>query len=446
MRKYSIILIIIDALRADFYSYSKDYIGKIRKILEKSSWFEKAYASINATDPSLTSMLSGYYPSSTGMVQHGHRVSASHLRLLGKVAFLQEILRSSGYRTFAVDFLDRWHSRGFHDYVNPRASSVKARLFRILPASIKRIAARTSPVRKAASIPYDAREATRVAKRFVRRCRGRSYFLFLHYWDTHLPYNTDNIYVNIRKYGDLRVTDVARGLRGPWGDKLLEVFGDSMVDEVISRYYSAGVYVHKLIYELLEEVDLDKTIIVITADHGESLGEHGIWFDHHGLYEVSLRVPLFIYLPDHEGGVRPGAYQHVDLTPTLLGLLNYRRVVDPLADGLDLSECILGGMGCPVDRLVFAEEWYVERKMSIIEDKIKYIYAPDPKEARCRYCGVVHGGLRELYDLGEDPGETRNLAQAREKLADQMEAKLKSFARRLLGKRVKLSLRSVSRF
>ncbi|MEB3846372.1 MAG: sulfatase-like hydrolase/transferase, partial [Desulfurococcales archaeon] len=419
--------------------------GKIREILERSFRFGDAYASINATDPSLTSMLTGFYPSSTGMVQHGHRVSADHLKLLSKVTFLQEILRSNGYRTIAVDFLDRWHSRGFHDYVNPRTSSAKAKLFRMLPASIKRMAAKRGPVRKAASIPYDAGEATRTAKRFIRRYSGRSYFMLLHYWDTHLPYNTDSYYVKIRKYGDLRVSDIARGLRGPWGNKLLEVFGDSLVDEVVSRYYSAGVYVHKIMDELLEEVDLDKTIIVITADHGESLGEHGIWFDHHGLYEVSLRVPLFIYLPGQEGGIRPGAYQHVDLTPTLLGLLKYRKVVDPLADGSDLSECILEGTGCPVSRVVFAEEWYVERKITIIDNKIKYIYAPDPREAQCRYCGVIHGGLRELYDLSEDPGETMSLARSRKELAEEMEAKLKNFVRRLLGKRVRLSLRSVPR-
>ena len=91
--------------------------------------------------------------------------------------------------------------------------------------------------------------------------------------------------------------------RGPWGQKLIEMFGDeTTVGRIIAMYDASVRYVDSALKELVEGLEelgmLDDTLIVITSDHGESLTEHGVYFDHHGLYDVSIRVPLILYGAD----------------------------------------------------------------------------------------------------------------------------------------------------
>ena len=145
----------------------------------------------------------------------------------------------------------------------------------------------------------------------------------------------------------------------------------------------------------------DNTLVVINGDHGETLDEHDCYFDHHGMYECTLKVPLAMRLPGHlPEGVRVKGYnQHKDLTPTILELLNIET--DIAFDGRSLIPMIEG------KRHTHESEFYITectwmRKHGWRTPEWKLIIALEPD---FHFKPEV-----ELYNLIQDPGETTNLA------------------------------------
>jgi arylsulfatase A-like enzyme len=129
---------------------------------------------------------------------------------------------------------------------------------------------------------------------------------------------------------------------------------------------------------------LENTLLVVVADHGESLGEHGILFRHAGLHDTTTHVPLMIRWPgsDREGRRIEGLVQTIDLFPTILKAAG---VAVPPQDGQNLEK---------TRRAVFAE--HADHLGAMVRNRdFKYIQSPDGPW---------------LYDLKADPGETRNLA------------------------------------
>jgi arylsulfatase A-like enzyme len=208
-----------------------------------------------------------------------------------------------------------------------------------------------------------------------------------------------------------------------------------------AKYDGAVKYVDTSIGKLVEFLNnhniLDDTLIIITSDHGESLTEHDMFFDHHGLYELTTHVPLIF----HNRHLFPtpkkikGLIQHVDLAPTIHEYLGIDPV-DSESDGSSLRGLIEGN-DKHIRKSVFFEESYVQRKIGLRNETHKYIFAPDGK-GMCSYCQKVHGGIEELYDLKKDPEEMNNVAWENRKIADQMKAELEEILRKLDTKRKKL--------
>ena len=111
----------------------------------------------------------------------------------------------------------------------------------------------------------------------------------------------------------------------------------------------------------------DETLLIITSDHGESLTEHSIFFDHHGLYDVTIRVPLILYSDALPKGRRFRAHvQHIDLTPTILNLLNIKTEI--YFEGLNLLPLIFEDIEDEPTTLrdfVYVEESYTQRKFTL---------------------------------------------------------------------------------
>ena len=110
----------------------------------------------------------------------------------------------------------------------------------------------------------DADYVTKLAQKLINDNKDANFCLFLHYWDTHTPYNCPK-----------RHMDRDKSRRGS-------------IDIIASKYNGAVNYVDKCIGNLLTTLKnhkiLEDTLIIITSDHGESLTEHDMFFDHHGLY------------------------------------------------------------------------------------------------------------------------------------------------------------------
>jgi len=163
----------------------------------------------------------------------------------------------------------------------------------------------------------------------------------------------------------------------------------------------------------------DQTLVIITSDHGESLTEHGIYFDHHGLYEVSIHVPLIMRYPEVLPGGKAveGFVQHVDLVPTILDLVDIKRPTEDF-DGESLLPLVRTGK--ELRSSAYAEEAYAERKMAIRTKRYQYIKALTEESAVCRLCNRIHGGVEELYDLESDPEQNHNLVEDKPETAKEL--------------------------
>jgi arylsulfatase A-like enzyme len=195
-----------------------------------------------------------------------------------------------------------------------------------------------------------------------------------------------------------------RDLRYPLAAYAGEV---AYVDDAIGRLRAA-----------LEELGVaGRTIVVVTADHGESLGEHGVWFNHFGLTEPNLRVPLVVWAP---GRVPPAHHDTptdgLDLAPTILQLAGLP--IPPAMQGRDL-------LAADAPRAPLVQEMMRGWQVALRDGPWKYVrtltsfyYVDDFERSR---------GARELYRLDTDPGERENVVAAHPELAAVFDARLEAW-------------------
>ena len=424
--KKNIVLIGIDALRADHlgcYAYNKETSPNIDNLAKKGITFENAFSCINTTDPSFTTILSGKYPISHGIRNHGEKVTNSMLQNFykQKIKFLSEILRDNGYKTVGMDWLGRWHKKGFEYYLG---DAPQKRHLKILSKIVNQLPDTFSDkinkiYRRATS---SKSSLTDKSLELINNC-NKPFFLFIHYWDVHTPYNApESIYNELKPRGDgQELEELFVNIRNEkWKEYLLKAAGKATTAEEVSAMYDSAIkYVDQEIGRLVkyfkEQGIYENTIFVITSDHGESLIEHGIFFDHHGLYDESIHIPLIFNNLPVEGKRIKGFVQHVDIVPTLLDILNI-PFKEAEFDGVSLVPLIRDEVNS-LRSFIVAEESYTENKIAIRTNKWKYIYSPSKDAATCRFCGVIHGGIEELYHLGSDPKEMQNIVEEKPEIA-----------------------------
>lgn len=445
IRYQNVILVVIDSLRAnelDIYGESNGESPKsngvspnINSLANEGVVFEDAYATWNTTDQSLTTILTGKYPLSHGIVHHGDRIEQRDLVTFDntRTKTLTEILRHYGYETMAVDWMGRWFRRGFGYYdikkknlmkrIAFHAKYVLAHIDIFLQYADKRKFAIPSPkdvkgvlrtflFSKELAEIQDAAFVTDLATELIKGIKKDNFFLFLHYWDTHTPYNCPREYQSYR--------------------------GSDRKERLTSRYVGAIKHVDQQLGRLFRELKgrnlWDNTIVIITADHGESLTEHGIFFDHHGLYDVTIHVPLILRYPRISGKAQriKGFVQHTDLLPTILEALNIDAEKFHL-DGTSLTPLIEHSVS-GIRPFIYCEESYVQKKRAIRTERYKYICATDGI-GYCSYCHKIHGGAEELYDLKHDPFEKVNIVEGAPGIRKDLKGKLDDFVTYLRLKR-----------
>jgi len=412
-KPHIIILIVVDAVRArnvSCYGYSKPTTPHIDKIANQGVLFENAFSSTNVTDASLTTIFTGLHPHNHGIVSHGIHIDPQAIKIVQKISYISEVLRKHGYKTFALDWLDRWHKKGFNYY-----SGFISKRKLLLKIPVVRSLLRLSKLRiDRAGI------LASIAISLIKRYSDQPMFLFIHFWDTHAPYYAPREYIQyFQKMGyncGLTLSDLMEEFEWSQAKKLVKArAGRSYnIDEVLARYDASIAYVdHQIgrIYQTLEEEGLlDETILFITSDHGESLLEHSIYFDHHGLYDVSIHVPLIMAGQNIPSKKRVKDFvQHVDILPTILDLIGYKGIYAQY-DGVSLMKRVFRENVLP-RRYIIAVEGYAQRKVAIRTKDFKYIYSPSTRAATCRFCRRIHGGIEEFYDLISDPFENQNLLE-----------------------------------
>lgn len=463
-RMTDVVVIVVDALRPDAVGHL-DSPGNptptIDNLASDGLTFEQAYAAINTTDPSITSIHSGQFPDTTGLRAHGQQVYQTDLDGLRKHMLLPERLSKEGYETGAVDWLGRWHRRGFdyytgserlHDYsesiddqrkcldrivdmINGRREYIPTPIYNLAQSAYRRF---VSPVGAKTSVE-DAKTTTDQAISILNELNSPRY-LFVHYWDVHAPYETPSRYTadavvpDLSVSGDIVMEQLARIENDDRRAYIQEIL-DNGINNALAQYYGAVSYVDDQISRLIKY--LDDALVLLMADHGESLVEHGIFFEHHGLYEVNTRVPLIISgtgIPKKT--VSDGFVQLPDVYPTVLGHLNLEY---PPVDGIDIISRLTQKK--PLRSEVYFEEAQTQRAWGVRTDTHRYIRADGIPT--CKYCEIPHYDGAELYNLNDDIDEKKNIINSRQGIAADLHKRMVSFFSRVNASEKKLSRRAI---
>jgi len=387
--KMNLLILGVDSLRADHmscYGYHRHTTPHIDKIAEEGVLFENAYSPYIPTTPGYTTMLSG-----TDVMSHQVVSLRPKGPIEADIRLLPEILREKGYVSALVGFDGKFY-RGFDLYENYPSWTV----------------GEDNYMHKASALNEKAIP-------LLDSMADKPFLLFLRHMDPHSPYLPPPPFERMFYSGDEK--DPSKNSIEPVFDfkPFAEYFKSWMPEGVTDAEYIVAQYDAELAYmdvciqqilTRLEELDLmDRTLIIVTSDHGETLMEHECYFDHHGLYEPTVHVPLILKdsnrLP--RGERIEGQVLLQDVTPTILELLGFSEVVRELnMDGKSCLPLING------ERLTNYTEFYLTectwmRKRGWRTPEWKLIQALEPD--------FHNKPSIELYNLNEDPGENNNLAE-----------------------------------
>ncbi len=396
----NVIFLAVDTLRADHLGCYGSTLGaspRIDELASRSTRFTRTLSPSNMTSSSFASFLTGTYQKTHGIVQ----LSNTGYRLDSGLKTLAEYLKEEGYATlgavsaFHLDGELSGFGQGFDQYLDYDGKDPKQR----------------------AAVTTD-----RVLDMLDQWRRGpdgkKPLFLFVHYFDPHWPYTPPPPF-------DTRYWT---GERPP--NEL--VLSTSVEDEpqqrnwkefFVSQYAGEVAYCDRELGRLLDGLDArglsDHSLVLFTADHGENLGEHDLYFNHSRMYREVTNVPLLIRTPDSSQG----------------------RVVDALAQGLDIMPTALDFAGASVS----PRESLIEGKSlrPLLEGRRKFVHREIYSEAAGEKEAVVQNRTHklgyqllpflreeesyELYDVAADPAEAHDLASKRSEVLDLLKDRVRGF-------------------
>jgi len=363
----NVILITIDTLRADHlecYGYDKIKTPELNRLAEEGVRFAQVVAPIPLTLPSHTSIMTGTYPLFHLVRDNGgYYVDEDYITLA-------EVLKKNGYATgafigaFVLD--SKWGLNQGFDYYFDNFDLSKYRKVSL------------------ATVQRRGDEVEEEAMEWIASNGDGKFFAWIHLFDPHSPYTPpppfDTLYPGRPYDGEIAYTDMLIG-------KLREF--------------------------LVERNLLEKTLLVITSDHGEGLGEHRELLHGNFIYDTTLLVPLIIRFPKTEiKNLTIGEQVRlIDIMPTILDYLGMPSHQD--TQGVSLIPKIRK-RSLKLDLPAYGESYYTRIHFGWSElkclrtDRYKFIEAPKP----------------ELYDIKEDPAELQNLYQEKKPIAERLQKEL----------------------
>jgi len=472
MRKPNIVLIIMDAVRAQnmsLYGYEKETNPNLKKILEMCVLYKNAISSSNWTLPSMTSLFTGTYVSKHGLIMHGDVLNS-------KFSTIAEMLRKEGYRTFSFsrtpyvsDFTGL--DGGFEAIYGFRQKSVKTVLYELLHREVAEEMQSTERktissfeaqnyVQKAKNrhsifqrlidtkymqeilwsiTRYFDKSATNLnkrAKKSMKKSRNKPFFLNINYNETHMPYIVPGGFRE--KFVPVCLKKKVRYVNQ---DHRKYYSGEARMDEtdflMLQMLYDGAIaYLDLKIYEIfqfLEKQDLlDDTMAIITSDHGESFGEHGIMFHVFSLYDTLIKIPLLIKYPAELNlhGIEDRIVKTIDIFPTIVDVTGVTdKTLNCQLQGKSLATSSSSGLHTRNNSMDYAIseiiapfhpslkplqsslKKYDRQLISIRTKDAKYIYSSDGKD--------------EFYDLQKDPHELSNLIYSQDSRIPELKEKLR---------------------
>jgi arylsulfatase A-like enzyme/Tfp pilus assembly protein PilF len=378
-RPANVLFVTFDTTRADFigcYGKTSARTPNLDKLAAEGTLFENAMTAIPITLPSHSTMMTGTYP-----IVHGVRDNTL-FHLPASRTTLAEILKSRGFATGAAiggfplvkasginqgfDFFDDHITIGMEDF-------------------------KGEPVERPRTMYFDERPAPRVNDAILPWLKAhdrRPFFAWVHYWDPHHPH------IPPPPFSELYPQDLYQG----------EIaYADQSLGALIEELKARGVY--------------DRTLVVVSGDHGEGRGEHNEESHSMLAYNATLHVPLIFRIPGEPAGrrirTRVGT---VDILPTILDFLG---VPPPaIVQGRSLRPV----MNRPNPPATDGTAYYAET----LSPRLSYGWG----EIRVLFDGAmkyIHGPRSELYDVLQDPNELHNLVHERPTEQQQLEHVLATF-------------------
>jgi arylsulfatase A-like enzyme len=408
----NVLLISIDTLRADrlgVYGSAAGLSPNLDGLATDGIVFDHATAPIPLTGPSHVSMLSGLAPLDSGVQRNGQRIDP-------ELELLPTVLAARGYRTgafvsgFPLGHASLGMTRSFATYdddFDGRATRDTFLSRSPLGRLARRMLRRLAPGEPA--VEREAVDTTERALAWLDRGGDEPFFAFVHYFDPHVPYTPPPRFLESMPGYAGPVDGEWYGKSAAW--KTARTADPLDVQRLVALYDAEVASVDHEIGRLIERLgslgQLANTLIVVTADHGESFGEHGVWFDHMTLYETDLHVPLIVRLPgSHLAGTRvAGQVEIVDVAATVLDGLGLEAGLLP---GASLLEGLAAGEAQARPGLHFAESEHFRRtgrvSYSVSDGRLKLIWNSAHWEDTRFFAA-----REELYELDADPGEAEDL-------------------------------------
>lgn len=405
----NVLSIVCDTTRVDHlscYGYFRNTSPNIDEIARHGVVFEDFYNAGAPTGPGFTCMYTGLHT-----IRHKYyQFIQPNIRQVDDLIFtLPEILSAWGYTTAAVDNLVDFppHSkhwvRGYDFYINPNPKA-----FLRPPLLV-------------------AEEANNRILPWIKSHADEDFFLFVHYWDPHLPYNQPREYREVFNHekgslSDLMVVDAPAGYQYVPGWGKVGEFADGEVDfrgkKVSIDLYDGEIrYMDDAVGEVISALKdsgiFEDTLLVITSDHGEHLGQHyDMFWAHNSLHDTITHIPLIMRYPKKlPRGIRvKGFGQHIDLLSTILDIIGAPKEALDL-DGRSLLPLLSGEI---LRETLFMEHSSLQRAVRTWEWKL--------------IDDIMRRSV-ELYNVKSDPLETTNLAETEKEKADELKETLHSWVK-----------------
>jgi len=423
MGRPNLVIVVLDTVRAknlSCYGYPRETTPYLDELCSKADLFKNAFTPGIWTIASHASLFTGTYPSRHGALN-------LHRHLDSRYITLAEVLSSTGYQTMAfsengfISMKEFGLSRGFKEVEG----------FNYPKSKIKKI------IYKAKKFVIGCNDTgayvtNQFVKRWLKRKESRQpFFMFLNYMEAHAPYihiqkRYLNRYLSKAEKGEFKNINQDR-------QKFLTRSGiitEQQFDTLRSVYDAQISYLDFRVKELIDILKsrniYDNSIVIITSDHGDLIGEHDLVHHSYSVYEELIHVPLIVKLPGNlrNGKVHDSLVSLLDIFPTIVDLLEIKN--DVLKNQLQGAN--LFSNGSPEDRdYIFVEcerpknefsETYPNFDFSIFDRQIlairsnryKFIWGSD--------------GRHELFDIEKDPCEKRNVINELPLLASQLKERL----------------------
>ena len=453
MSRPNVVLVVMDTARARETVHERhDFLSELDRLATEGTEYTQTIASAPWTLPSHASLFTGTYPSK-------HGAHADHKHLDEGLPTLAEAFRDGGYETVAISN-NTWISeefgfaRGFDtlyktwQYVQSDIDLGEIARTKQGMEMVRALATRLAegnPAVNVANAIYgqffrkrtdDGAERTNewIREWLTERERDDPFFCFVNYLEPHLEYRPPKAVAERFLPDDVTYDEAMAVPQDAWGYIAGDVdLTDRQFDVLRALYRAELAYLDHRIGELRNHLEatgeFENTVFVVTGDHGENIGDHGMMDHQYCLYDTLLHVPLVVHGPGFEGGQVDDLVQLTDLALTLLDAADI--------DAPELREASQGRSFHPRAETTprehaIAEYMAPQPSMDALRERVGTLaddierFDRSLRAIRTDDEKLIRGsdGMRELYELGDDPEEATDIAPERPERISALESEL----------------------